>query len=212
MSRTKKEGFLSRWSRRKQESVSENGDVSGATLSVNEESTADRSPALNDQAAEKPEGEAPLQLPPLDELGPDSDFQAFMDPRVDETVRRAALKTLFRDPAFNITDGLDVYAEDYTKLEKLTPAMVAALRYAQRSLFGEQDQTEGPGALHVDSESGEKDISETVSGEPVASADRQQDEQTPDTTRLAGNERATHREADEKQTESDSEQSSARKS
>lgn len=76
-------------------------------------------------------------LPPLDELDPESDFAAFMDPRVDDQVRRAALKTLFRDPDFNVADGLDVYAEDYTKLEKLTPAMVAALRYAQRTLFGQ---------------------------------------------------------------------------
>ncbi len=86
---------------------------------------------------DKPAQQASPVLPPLDELDPESDFAAFMDPRVDDQVRRAALKTLFRDPDFNVADGLDVYAEDYTKLEKLTPAMVAALRYAQRALFGE---------------------------------------------------------------------------
>ena len=212
MSRIKKEGFLSRWSRRKRESATGNGDVSGAALSVNDEATAHRSVEAVDQAGNKSEGEAPLQLPPLDELGPDSDFQAFMDPRVDEAVRRAALKTLFRDPAFNVTDGLDVYAEDYTKLEKLTPAMVAALRYAQRSLFGEQEQAEQASAVHVDAESGETNSSQTHSGESVAGTDSKEDEQIRDMAVHSNGERPAQREAGGMPTEPDSERSGARKS
>jgi hypothetical protein len=34
-------------------------------------------------------------------------------------VRRAALKTLFDDPRFNVMDGLDVYIDDYSKADPL---------------------------------------------------------------------------------------------
>lgn len=148
MSRTEKEGLLARWSRLKRESVEDKSATPAAPSTGGDKigggAESEQQPVAHEpeRRVEKRGDDAAPQLPPLEELGPDSDFQAFMDPRVDENVRRAALKTLFRDPAFNVTDGLDVYAEDYSKLEKLTPAMVAALRYAQRNLLGDQDQTE----------------------------------------------------------------------
>jgi len=151
VSRNAKEGLLARWSRLKRESVADKDQPSAATLLEGEKARdADESgkQSVEPQRSGEPhsihqrsEDVAP-ELPSIEELGPDSDYQAFMDPRVDDGVRRAALKTLFRDPAFNVTDGLDVYAADYTNLEKLTPAMVAALRYAQRNLFGEQAPSE----------------------------------------------------------------------
>ncbi len=134
------------------------GDAVGSTAVA---AVAESVPAAVTDSGDddKPAQQALPVLPPLDELDPESDFVAFMDPRVDDQVRRAALKTLFRDPDFNVADGLDVYAEDYTKLEKLTPAMVAALRYAQRTLFGQDtgrevenatgNNTDPAGAEHV---------------------------------------------------------------
>ena len=47
---------------------------------------------------------------------------------------------MFGDPHFNVTDGLDVYAEDYTKLESMTPAMVAGLKHTKRLLFGDSEE------------------------------------------------------------------------
>jgi Protein of unknown function (DUF3306) len=58
---------------------------------------------------------APVALPPLESLTPESDFTAFMQPQVDEGVKRLALKKLFSDPRFNVMDGLDVYIDDYSK-------------------------------------------------------------------------------------------------
>ncbi|UCH49152.1 MAG: DUF3306 domain-containing protein [Betaproteobacteria bacterium] len=123
--------------------ASESAPVRAASESAPVRAVAESTPpgVRPDSDCAKTAAEAP-DLPSIDELAPDSDFAAFMDPRVDDDVRRAALKTLFRDPDFNVTDGLDVYAEDYTKLEKLTPAMVAALRFAKRTLFGKADETE----------------------------------------------------------------------
>jgi len=124
-----------------------------------------------EQGSIERDADALLQLPSLDELGPDSDYQAFMDPGVDEETRRAALKMLFRDPAFNVTDGLDVYAADYTKLEKLTPAMVAALRYAQRHLFGAPDPSEPADRTEGASSGGDADEHVSAAEQPLQSGE-----------------------------------------
>lgn len=34
---------------------------------------------------------------------------------IDPDLRRAAIRTLVRDPRFNVMDGLDVYIDDYSK-------------------------------------------------------------------------------------------------
>lgn len=104
------EGFLKRWSRLKRSG----GDVSDK---------------LPDEAPE---------LPGLDTLGPDSDFSAFMHPKVDPLLRRAALATLFRSPQYQAMDGLDVYIDDYSNPEVLAPAVAAGLRHA-RALLNRDD-------------------------------------------------------------------------
>lgn len=138
MPRSHQEGALSRWSRRKLEStgVATEPEESAEQTAVNQESVTGDAGEVD---ARRRTDEALIELPPIDELGPDSDFQGFMDPQVDDSLRRAALKKLFRDPHFNVTDGLDVYAEDYTKLESMTPAMVAGLKHARGLLFGDVD-------------------------------------------------------------------------
>jgi hypothetical protein len=110
-----KEPFLARWSRLKRRRAAE------AALA---EVTPPAAPA---------DAPAP-QLPPVEDLTLESDFKDFMHDKVEETVRRAALRKLFHDPHFNVRDGLDVYADDYTKLEKLPPEMVGRLRAARRAL------------------------------------------------------------------------------
>ena len=108
------EPFLSRWSRRKEEALRSPPEPAP-------EKTADS------------DGPAP-ELPPLDTLTPESDYRAFFHPKVDEDVRRAALKKLFSDPHFNVMDGLDVYIDDYSKTEPIPAAMLAGLRQAQNIL------------------------------------------------------------------------------
>lgn len=114
-----REPFLSRWSRRKR---------------------AARQPA----AQPKPPAQGatpPPELPPIDSLTPDSDFSVFMHEQVDEKLRRAALHKLFSDPALNVVDGLDDYAEDFNQLETLAAGAAAGLEHAKRTLFGEaQDE------------------------------------------------------------------------
>lgn len=133
-----KEAALSRWSRLKLESkgVATEPEESEEQMPASQESVTGEAGKV---AARRRGDETLVELPPIDQLGPDSDFQGFMDPRVDDSLRRAALKKLFSDPLFNVTDGLDVYAEDYTKLESMTPAMVAGLKHARGLLFGDAD-------------------------------------------------------------------------
>ena len=103
--------FLRRWSRRKQDAAAQS-----------------KAPAAPNKDAPAP------ALPPLDSLTFESDFKAFMHAKVEESVKRAALKKLFADPRFNVMDGLDVYIDDYSKPNPIPAAMLAGLRQAQQIL------------------------------------------------------------------------------
>ena len=116
----KQETFFSRWSR------------------LTEETRQPPSQQTPEKAAD-PNAAAP-ELTPLDKLTFDSDYRAFFHPKVDEEVRRAALKKLFSDPRFNLMDGLDVYIDDYSKSEPIPPAMLAGLRQAQKILGWAQEK------------------------------------------------------------------------
>jgi hypothetical protein len=115
------EAFLSRWSRRKGEAR-------------REPPAPARKPAADDSPAP--------ELPPVEKLTLDSDYRAFFHPKVDEDVRRAALKKLFGEPHFNVMDGLDVYIDDYSKTEPIPPEMLAGLRQAQNILRWAKEDTE----------------------------------------------------------------------
>ena len=118
------EGFLSRWSRRK---------AGQAPAEPVPQSVPVPPPAVLPQADEAaaPAVQAEPSSPPptledVKQLTPSTpDFSRFVAPDVDETVKRAALKTLFSDPHFNRMDGLDVYIEDYTQF---TPVPQSVLR------------------------------------------------------------------------------------
>ena len=106
-------------------------------MSSDEQNFLRRWSRLKRQPAAQPEvSEAPPELPPLESLNFESDFGAFMHAKVDAGIRRAALKTLFRDPRFNIMDGLDVYIDDYSIEDPIPPGMLAQLQHAQTTLFG----------------------------------------------------------------------------
>ena len=76
-------------------------------------------------------GSEPVALPALDTLTIDSDYTPFMQPGVDDAVKRGALRKLFRDPRFNVMDGLDVYIDDYSKPDPIDPAIVRTLVQAR---------------------------------------------------------------------------------
>lgn len=115
MSEDTKEPFLQRWSRLKKEEKKE-------------------LPAQD---------EKPLPpLPPLEKLTPQSDFTGFMHPKVEDALRRAALKKLFADPHFNLPDPYEAYSGDWTGGEPISQEFLATLNQAKTHLFGEKDKNE----------------------------------------------------------------------
>jgi hypothetical protein len=89
-------------------------------------------------AEDKKQAAAPPVLPPLDKLTPESDFTAFMQPKVEDALRRAALKKLFSDPRFNIPDPFEAYSGDWTGGEPISEEMLATLNQARTLLFSDK--------------------------------------------------------------------------
>ena len=106
MAEEKKEAFLSRWSRLKKKDA---------------------------QPPAKAETPAPA-LPPVENLTPESDFKDFMHPKVEDALRRLALKKLFSDPHFNIPDPYEAYSGDWTGGEPIPPEMLATLEQMKAML------------------------------------------------------------------------------
>ena len=115
------QGFsLKRWSHRKIEATRE-----AATAETPAPAPSVSGPVATPGAAMVPAAEP--ALPPVESLTSESDFAAFMRPKVDEGLRRQALKKLFADPHFNVMDGLDVYIDDYTKPDPIAPDVLERL-------------------------------------------------------------------------------------
>ena len=115
-----KEFFLSRWSRLKR---------------------AAPQPAQKDATPARPaEGAPAAPLPPVESLTPDSDFSAFMQAKVGDAVRRAALKKLFGDPRFNVPDLFEAYSGDWTGGDPLSPEMLKELNQARTVLFRKEEE------------------------------------------------------------------------
>ena len=117
--------FLSRWSRRKHEARSGVKPEEAAPPSV---------PAAVPTVALAPAepNKEPEPLPPVESLTPDSDFTPFMRSEVDPGLRQQALRTLFRDPRFNVMDGLDVYIDDFAKPDPIPPDWLGKLNQMAR--------------------------------------------------------------------------------
>jgi len=118
------EGFLSRWSRVKTETVA--GAVPPGTVAGVK---APEPPSLAQLAEE------------VAHKGLDADFAPFMQAGVEEAVRRTAIQQLFKQPVFNVMDGLDVYIEDFNAFEPIAAETLPTLTHARAILFPEQAQT-----------------------------------------------------------------------
>ncbi len=111
------EDFLRRWSRLKHQ--------------------AEKAPAADEAPVAE---QKDLPLPPVEMLTPESDFTAFMQPKIEDALRRAALKKLFGDPHFNIPDPFEPYSGDWTVGEPIPPEMLATLNQARTLLFKEEEK------------------------------------------------------------------------
>jgi len=173
--------FVHRWSKQKTEQ------------SDKELKPASEQPPAGIETAVTPEGEIPnseqaeetkdkeIELPPIETLGDDSDYSAFMSGDVDEKIKQLALRRLFKAPFYNITDGLNDYDEDFTTFEALGDIITSDMKFHEERKKAEQlareqseqaDEIQPPDTLASDEPdqpySDEEEIAEedrTVSGE-----------------------------------------------
>lgn len=125
------ENFLSRWSRRKIE-ARETAAVPATVVPVphdRADAVAD-APAARDPAA--PEAEP---LPSVESLhGLEGEYSGFLQPEVDDVLRRSALKKLFADPHFNVIDVNEAYSGDWAASAPIPAAALAMMEQAKRLL------------------------------------------------------------------------------
>jgi len=137
--------FLNRWARKKAGTIVEPvKDEPLQTVPNRVDKTAQSdSQSVTSQASpqETPDGfTAPPEVPPLTMEDVEkidikaADFSAFMRADVDPAVQQAAMKKMFRDPHFNVMDGLDIYIDDYSKPDPIPMEMLK--RMAQSDMLG----------------------------------------------------------------------------
>ena len=128
--------FLHRWSRRKHEAArGEKAPVEASAV-----------PAPVVAPVSVPPAPAPIEpspLPPVESLSLASDFKPFLAEKVNETVKRAALRKLFSDPHFNAMDGLDIYIDDYSKPDPMSEGLLDKLADVYKTL----DEKEAAGEV-----------------------------------------------------------------
>ncbi len=123
---------LSRWSERK--AAARRGEVLPEPA---DEAHAAQGAALDPDLHEPnevagtagaPDDDMPV-LPPIGELTAESDYTVFLHAKVPETLRRAALRKLWRsDPVLANLDGLNDYDEDYNVVDTLITSAQTAYR------------------------------------------------------------------------------------
>ena len=159
-----KEGFLGRWSQRKQDIragkplAEPEITVKPAALNPNALKTeaigagkaekANKADTSTDTAAleEKPEAKPEAPLPTMADvhkLTAESDFSPFVAKNVSPEVRNSAMKKLFTDPHYNVMDRLDIYIDDYSQPDPMPESMLRQLASAKfLNLFKAEEEAE----------------------------------------------------------------------
>jgi hypothetical protein len=128
------DGFLGRWSRRK--------EAAREGKALEPEPPLPANVAQPEDAPAATEAAPPPTLEDVQSLTPADDFTRFVQPDVPPDVKNAAMKRLFADPHFNQMDGLDVYIDDYGKPDPIPPEMLKKLASARFLKLFEEDEDE----------------------------------------------------------------------
>ena len=144
------DGFLGRWSQRKQ-AVREGKPLVEPALTETAPEAKLPEKAAEGAAVgnvEVPDVAAKAPPPTLDEanqLHGDSDFRPFIARDVAPEVRNAAMKKLFADPHYNVMDRLDTYIDDYSQPDPLPLSMLRQMASAKfLNLFEDEPEISPP--------------------------------------------------------------------
>ena len=156
--------FLHRWSRRKHEAARATPAPPAAAVAP--------APAV---AAAAPAPVEPPPLPPVESLTLESDFTPFLSAKVEETVKRAAMRKLFSDPHFNVMDGLDIYIGDYSKPDPMPEGFLDKLAGVYNTL---EEKAAEPALPQTEVAAAEGAATETPAtpAEPPVNDDQETDE------------------------------------
>ncbi|MEY3783401.1 MAG: hypothetical protein RIS97_1580 [Pseudomonadota bacterium] len=143
-----KEGFLGRWSQRKQD-IRAGKPLAEPEITTKPVALADKasdpSSAQTSEktaVAEKPEAPLPT-MADVHELTAESDFSPFVAKNVSPEVRNSAMKKLFTDPHYNVMDRLDIYIDDYSKPDPIPESMLRQMVSAKfLNLFKAEEEAE----------------------------------------------------------------------
>ena len=150
------DGFLGRWSRRKQD-VQAGKPVQdppppartpAPQIAPPSPSPAPVAAVAAPAAPAAPVTPAPDAPPPptladAEALTPASDFKPFVSRAVSPEVRNLAMKKLFADPHYNVMDGLDIYIGDYSIPDPLPASMLRQMASAQfLGFFDDEKKTQ----------------------------------------------------------------------
>lgn len=172
------EPFFRRWSRLKKDSRElPDGEVGGGEAPLTPP-VAEAHPAGDDQdapsatdanaeAAEASAEAPPLELPPLESLTAESDFRAFMQPGVDDALRRAALRKMWQNPVYGVVDDLDPFRADFAAFTPLGDIITSDMKFHAERLLREQLEKAAEGVESAGVASEESDATgETPASEP----------------------------------------------
>lgn len=132
------ESLLARWSRRKRGL----GEGAGPQLPEAVEGVQSQDETAPDVVL------TDADMPPIDSLDEDDDYSGFLSEGVSEALRQTALRRLFRSAKFNMTDGLDDYAEDFTAFAPLGDIVTADMKHRMQQLAAKvlaEDEDDGAG-------------------------------------------------------------------
>lgn len=151
------EAFLARWARRKE---------AQRQTPPAEPEPADSGGSGEVEAAG--EAEPPLRvedLPDIETLDKSSDFTVFLKEGVPQSLRRRALRKLFRlDPVFANLDGLAEYDEDYHTVIDLPGGVKTLFQAGKGMVQPEAEESQEP----AEQEPAEKVTASTETAEPQA--------------------------------------------
>jgi hypothetical protein len=162
------DGFLGRWSQRKQ-AVREGKPLTEppppvvapappvsvtptpASLNPSPQTEARRDGQVAPSGTQAEPAEPPLSLDDVKSLTAESDYAPFVSRAVSPEVRNAAMKKLFTDPHYNVMDRLDIYIDDYSLPDPLPASMLRQMASAKfLKLFDDEEKDTKATALGDD--------------------------------------------------------------
>jgi len=174
-----KEGFLGRWSQRKQD-IRAGKPLAEPEVTIRPVALTDKTsePTLVQTSettviTEKPEVPLPT-MADVHKLTAESDFSPFVAKNVPSEVRNSAMKKLFTDPHYNVMDRLDIYIDDYSQPDPIPESMLRQMVSAKfLNLFKTEEEAEAKEAAEkvASAEAPIGDDANTVSMQSVAQSD-----------------------------------------